>query len=122
MDWNAPGRRTVYLARVFVALALLALGGSWITQLTGGTILGMSQQHFFSDATVLALLGIAFFIDAYWHSQKIQRQVKRRARGARASIVRHAAGCITSWPLRLTTRTGHGALRMTCSATLPSSR
>ena len=48
----------VYLGRVFFALAFLALLGAWFTQLTGGTLLGMTQQHLFKDATVLSLFGI----------------------------------------------------------------
>lgn len=30
----------------------------------------MTQQHLFSDATVLALLGIGMFLDALWHARK----------------------------------------------------
>lgn len=68
---TTSGTRTVYLGRLFIALAFFALLGAWITQLTGGTLLGMGQQHLFNDATVLALLGIALFLDAFWHARKV---------------------------------------------------
>ena len=71
MNLTTAGRPTVYLARFLVVLALLALFGAWATQLTGRTLLGVDQQHFFNDATVLALLGIAFFIDAFWHARNL---------------------------------------------------
>lgn len=61
----------VHLGRVLLALAFLALLGAWLTQLTGGTLLGMSQQHLFDDATVLALLGIGSFLDALWHARNL---------------------------------------------------
>lgn len=61
----------VYLGRLFFVLAFLALLGAWLTQLTGGTLLGMSQQHLFNDAIVLSLFGIGMFIDALWHSRNV---------------------------------------------------
>lgn len=61
----------VNLGRVFFALAFLALLGAWLTQLTGGAVLGMSQQHLFNDAIVLSLFGIGMFLDALWHSRNI---------------------------------------------------
>jgi|GEM_PF-1140842 len=61
----------VYLGRFLFTLALLALLGAWFTQLTGGTLLGMTQQHLFNDAIVLALLGMGMFLDALWHSRNI---------------------------------------------------
>ena len=70
---NAPtaARIAVYLGRVLFTLALLALVGAWITQLKGAPLFGMSQQHLFSDATVLALLGIGMFLDALWHARSV---------------------------------------------------
>lgn len=62
---------TVYLGRIFFTLAFLALLGAWFTQLTGGNLLGMSQQHLFNDAIVLSLFGIGMFVDAIWHSRNI---------------------------------------------------
>ena len=56
-------RTSIHIGRTFGVLALLALLGAWTTQLTGGTILGMGQQHFFNDATVLALLCIVGLLD-----------------------------------------------------------
>lgn len=61
----------VYLGRIFFILALLALLGAWYTQLTGGMVLGMSQQHLFNDAIVLSLFGIGMFLDALWHARNI---------------------------------------------------
>lgn len=71
MNAMTAGQPTVYFARLLVALAFLALLGAWLTQLTGRTLLGMSQQHFFNDAGVLALLGIALFVDAFWHARNV---------------------------------------------------
>lgn len=59
------------LGRICGGLAFLALLGAWITQLTGGTILGMGQQHFFNDATVLALFCIAGLLDGVLHSRSL---------------------------------------------------
>lgn len=61
----------VYLGRICFALAFLALVGAWATQLTGGAILGFSQQHLFFDAIVLSLFGIGMFLDALWHSRNV---------------------------------------------------
>ena len=61
----------VYLGRVFFALAFLALLGAWLTQATGGAILGFSQQHLYNDAIVLSLFGIGMFIDALWHARRV---------------------------------------------------
>lgn len=68
---NRAALLAVYIGRVLLALALLALLGAWLTQLTGGTLLGMTQQHLFNDATVLALLGIGMFLDALWHARNL---------------------------------------------------
>jgi len=64
-------RWAVYIGRVLLTLALLALLGAWLTQLTGAPLLGMSQQHLFNDAMVLALLGIGMFLDALWHARSV---------------------------------------------------
>lgn len=71
MTTTSGGRITVYIGRILLFLALLALLAAWITQLIGGPLLGFSQQHLFSDATVLALLGIGMFLDAFWHARNI---------------------------------------------------
>lgn len=62
-------RWPIGFARVFTFLAFVALVGAWVTEVTGTERLGMNQQHLFSDATALAVLGIACFIDAYWHAR-----------------------------------------------------
>jgi hypothetical protein len=62
-------RAATYTGRFLLILASLALIGAWITQLTGGPILSMNQQHLFNDAIALALLGIANFLDALLHSK-----------------------------------------------------
>jgi len=59
------------LGRFLLGLAFLSLLGAWLTQLTGQPLLGLSQSHLFSDATVLSLLSIGALIDAKLHSQKI---------------------------------------------------
>lgn len=64
-------RVAVYIGRFLFTLALFALIGAWITQLTGQPLLGMSQQHFFNDAIALSLLGIGSFLDAIWHAKKL---------------------------------------------------
>ena len=60
---------SVGIGRLLGFLAVLALLGAWLTQITGGTILGMTQSHLYSDATILALLGIGSFADAFWHAR-----------------------------------------------------
>jgi hypothetical protein len=71
MNTTTAARLAVYIGRILFTLALLALLGAWITQLTGATLFGMSQQHLFNDATVLSLLGIGSFLDALWHARSI---------------------------------------------------
>lgn len=71
MSTITSARLAVYIGRVFFALALLALIGAWITQTNDGRFLGMSQQHLFNDAMVLALLGIGSFLDAFWHARRV---------------------------------------------------
>ena len=61
----------VDIGRILLFVGFLALLGAWWTQLTGQTLWGLSQNHLFSDATVLSLLGIGALIDAKLHSQKI---------------------------------------------------
>ena len=71
MNPTTAARIAVYLGRLFFMLALLALFGAWITQLTGSPLFGLSQQHLFSDAIVLALLGIGGFLDGLWHARNV---------------------------------------------------
>jgi hypothetical protein len=71
MNATTAARIAVNIGRILLGLALLALLAAWFTQLTGGRVLGMSQQHLFNDATVLALLGIGMFLDAFWHARNV---------------------------------------------------
>lgn len=71
MDQTTVARPAVYIGRGFIALGTLALLGAWITQLTGRPLLGMSQEHLFNDAIALSLLGIGFFVDAFWHARRL---------------------------------------------------
>lgn len=59
------------LGRLFIGLGFLSLLGAWLVQLTAEPLLGMSQSHLFSDATVLTLLGIGMFLDAKLHAQNV---------------------------------------------------
>lgn len=69
MEHQSAARKAVYAARIAVLLAVAALFGAWISQVRGGTLLGMSQQHLFNDAIALGVVGIALFADAYWHGR-----------------------------------------------------
>lgn len=60
----------ISIGRVSLVLSIIALVGAWITQLSGNSIIGMSQIHLFNDATVLALLGIGFLLDGQIHKGK----------------------------------------------------
>lgn len=70
MDSTTAVPLVVYVARTLIGLAILALLGAWLTQLTGTTLLGMDQHHLFSDAIVLSILGSAFFLEALWRSRR----------------------------------------------------
>jgi peptidoglycan/LPS O-acetylase OafA/YrhL len=61
-----------YMGRFFLALAFLALISAWMLQLSGTTLLGVTQEHLFNDAIVLALLGIGLLIDALTQSKSWQ--------------------------------------------------
>ena len=61
----------IYVGRFCGVLALLALIGAWITQLTGRPFAGMSQQHLFNDAIVLSLFCIAGLVDALVHVKNL---------------------------------------------------
>ena len=60
-------KTAITIGRISLTVAFLALIGAWITQATGNTLMGMSQAHLFSDATVLALIGIGMFLDGVVH-------------------------------------------------------
>lgn len=63
----------VLIGRLFLGLAFVALLAAQASSFTGGTLLGLSQAHFYGDATVLALLGIGALVDAYWHRRPGRR-------------------------------------------------
>lgn len=65
---KSPFPVMVLLGRVALAGGIFAFAGAWITEFTDAPLFGLSQQHYFSDATVLVLIGIAFLIDAYIHA------------------------------------------------------
>lgn len=69
-DTRQGAAAMVVIGRVFLTLSFLALLGAWLTEVTEGEIAGMSQQHLFNDAIVLALLGIASLLDAFWHARR----------------------------------------------------
>lgn len=68
---NGSARIAVVIARLFVLASILALVGAWAVGATGVPIVGLDQQHLSNDAIVFALLGIAVFIDAYWHARRV---------------------------------------------------
>lgn len=48
-------------------VGVLAILGAWLTQATGSALLGTSQEHLFSDATVLLLSAIWLSLGSLWH-------------------------------------------------------
>lgn len=64
-------KAAIYLGRIFGVLALLSLIGAWITELTGGELFGLSQQHLFNDAIVLSLFSIGMLLDGLLHSKNL---------------------------------------------------
>jgi hypothetical protein len=68
-DRNSTARLFVLVEMGLLMLAFFALIGAWISEVTGGPILGLGQQHLYNDAVVLALLGIGCFLDAQWHAK-----------------------------------------------------
>lgn len=67
MNAAVKAKFATYAGRVLLTLALLALLGAWAAQLSGGPLIGMSQEHLFADAITFALLGIGSFLDAIYH-------------------------------------------------------
>ena len=62
---------TITIARVFGALAFISLVSAWVTQIIGGSIMGMNQQHFFFDSIALSLISIGNLLDALLHSKNL---------------------------------------------------
>lgn len=67
----AAASKMVWIGRGFLGLALLALLAAWMTEMSGQSVLGLTQEHLFDDATVLALLGVGSFLDAFWHARRV---------------------------------------------------
>jgi len=59
----------VNVGRILLSLAFLSILGAWWTQLTGGDLFGLSQQHLFNDAMALSLLGIGSLVDGKIHRE-----------------------------------------------------
>jgi hypothetical protein len=59
------------VARISGVLAIITLVCAWITQATGNSILGMSQQHFFFDSIALSLISIGNLLDGLLHSKSL---------------------------------------------------
>ncbi|OYZ21760.1 MAG: hypothetical protein B7Y39_08635 [Bdellovibrio sp. 28-41-41] len=59
----------VFIGRASIFVSFLSLIGAWITQVSGGYFLGMSQQHLFFDSIALSLLGIGFLADSFLHAK-----------------------------------------------------
>lgn len=64
-------RTVVAFGRVCLVLSFLKFVGAWLSELSGGAVLGFSQQHLFSDAIVFSLLGIGLLLDALWHDRRV---------------------------------------------------
>ncbi len=64
-------KMTIHLGRVFGVLAFVSLIGAWITELKGGELFGLSQQHLFNDAIVLSLFSIGMLLDGLLHAKKL---------------------------------------------------
>ena len=61
-----PGRSrnwSLIVGRVALVWALLEALLAGLANLSGGTLLGISEQHFSLDAIVAALVGIGFVLD-----------------------------------------------------------
>jgi uncharacterized membrane protein len=59
------------IERVFGVLAFIALLCAWITQVTGGSIMGMNQQHFFFDSIALSLVSIGYLLNGLLYSKNL---------------------------------------------------
>lgn len=68
-ETKAP-RIAATIGRVAIMLGVLALIGAWFAQLSENG-LRFTQEHLFSDAIVLMLLGIAFLVDSLLHARRI---------------------------------------------------
>jgi DDE family transposase len=69
MNRNATTRIHVYLGRILLTIAALALVEAWAAQVLNRPIFGETQEHLFNDAKVLALLAIGTFLDGIYHAK-----------------------------------------------------
>lgn len=68
---SISAQTAVGFGRLALGLGFISLLGAWLTQLSGQSFLGMSQNHLFNDAIVLSLLGIGMLLDARFHNKGI---------------------------------------------------
>jgi hypothetical protein len=61
----------IRIGRLFALLALIAFVLTWVSEFTGGNVLGRTEAHLFNDAIVLALLSIVCLLDGYLHSKNL---------------------------------------------------
>lgn len=59
----------VFVGRVLVALGFVAVFAAWISEVRGGPVFGLTQQHLFFDAIALGVLGIACLVDSMLHAK-----------------------------------------------------
>lgn len=64
-------KTAVWIGRACGVVAVLALIGTGITQVTGGTVLTMTQEHLFAEAQLFALFSIAGLLDGLVHLKGI---------------------------------------------------
>ena len=61
----------ISLGRVLLVLSLIALASAWVTEVRGGPVFGLSQQHLFYDAIALGVLGIGCLVDSMLHAKNL---------------------------------------------------
>jgi len=89
-------KRSVFfiaVGRISLVAALVGLLGAWVTQLSGGPLFGLSQQHLFHDATVLALFGIGFLVDGMIHTKEENKYLPLSFKKCRVSRGILGCGC-----------------------------
>lgn len=61
----------ISLGRVLLVLSFIALASAWITEIRGGPLFGLTQQHLFYDAIALGVLGIGCLVDSMLHAKNL---------------------------------------------------
>lgn len=61
----------IALGRFLLVLSFLALGSAWLTEIRGGPVFGLTQQHLFLDAIALGVLGIGCLVDSMLHAKNL---------------------------------------------------